>query len=434
MLNQQNKDVLLNSQIGFEFEFYSNTSVEDTAKSVGEVLGRKIQLEEKAHSDFQPSDKVFKMEPDMSGGAGLIELVTGPLPYTDARLILIKMLKWIDENGYTNDRCGLHLNISFVKGSYGKYFITHMNTLRFVLEFKEDQVYKYFPQREDLVYAKSIKYILPKNGLFYFNETTVDKNQFDYPNTKYYGVNFLKQEKGYLEFRYLGGKDYQKRTVDVLHLMEVWIMQLYSVCASPKLNELNRLELRRIMHNMEPILSLYKDHRNFKKFKNIDFTFDLSEDGGNRGETIDMYWDQIKERVIKLIAHGGMIKGHINYDTDRSKIQVKDAVFKGAHGLDHYEMVDCEFAGEIIHSDMYNCKVSGSDLSGCNMYQGSVITGSKVKSSYIHQSCEIKDSYVFGTDGVFKGRMTGGIFREGKYSEKTAKFDGTEIIQSTKID
>ena len=64
---------------------------------------------------------------------------------------------------------GLHLNISFQNGTYGKYFITHMNTLKFVLEFKEDQVYKYFPQREDLVYAKSIRYILPKNGLFYFD-------------------------------------------------------------------------------------------------------------------------------------------------------------------------------------------------------------------------------------------------------------------------
>jgi hypothetical protein len=29
--------------------------------------------------------------------------------------------------------------------------------------------------------------------------------------------------------------------------------------------------------------------------------------------------------------------------------------------------------------------------------------------------------------------MTGGIFREGKYSEKFAKFDKTEVINSKKI-
>lgn len=434
MLNQQNKDVLLNSQIGFEFEFYSNTSVEETAKSVEQLLGRKIQIETKAHSDFQPSDKVFKMEPDMSGGAGLIELVTGPLPYTDARLVAIKMLRWIDENGYTNDRCGLHLNISFQSGTYGKYFITHMNTLKFILEFKEAQVYKLFPQREDLVYAKSIKYILPKNGLFYFDEYTVNKQQFFYPNTKYYGVNFLKQENGYLEFRYLGGKDYQKRATDILYLMDQFVMQLHHVCANPDLTELNRLELRRIMHDMGPIISLYKDHRNFKRFKDIKFTFDLSEDGGNRGETIDMYWDQIKNQVIKLIAEGGMTKGHINYDSDRSKVQVSGGIFKGAHDLEHYEFVECEIAGEVKYSDFYKCKLTGSDLDGCNLYQGTIVDGSKVKSSWVHSSCKLTDCYVFGRDGVFNGKMKGGIFREGKYSDKTAKFDGTEIVQSTKIE
>lgn len=433
MLNQQNKDVLLNSQIGFEFEFYSNTSVEETAKSVGQLLGRKIKIEEKAHSDFQPSDKVFKMEPDMSGGAGLIELVTGPLPYTDARLIAIKMLRWIDENGSTNDRCGLHLNISFQNGTYGKYFITHMNTLKFVLEFKEDQVYKYFPQREDLVYAKSIKYILPKNGLFHFDERSVNKSQFNYPNTKYYGVNFLKQEKGYLEFRYLGGKDYQKRASDILHLMDDWIIQLHKVCSEPGLSELNRLELRRIMRNMGPIISLYRDHRNFNKFQDITFTFDLSEDGGNRGETIDMYWDQIKDRVIKLIAEGGMVKGHINYDSDRSKVQIQNAEFKGAHDLEQYEFVNCKVAGAVMYSDFYNCNLTGSDIEGCNLYQSTKATDCKIKSSYVHQSCVLKDSYLFGRDGVFKGKMIGGIFREGNYSESTAEFDGTEIIQSKKI-
>jgi len=434
MLNQHNKDVLLNSQVGFEFEFYSNTSVEETAKSVGELLGRKIQIEKKAHSDFQPSDKVFKMEPDMSGGAGLIELVTGPLPYTDARLIAIKMLKWIDTNGYTNDRCGLHLNISFQSGTYGKYFITHMNTLKFVLEFKEDQVYKYFPQRENLVYAKSIKYILPKNGMYLFNENTVNKTQFKYPDTKYYGVNFLKQEKGYLEFRYLGGADYQKRTVDILQLMDLFITQLHDVCSDSSLSELNRLELRKIMRNMQPILDLYRDHRNFKQFDDIRFTFDLSEDGGNRGETIDMYWDQIKERVIKLISEGGMTKGHINYDSDRSKIQIKDGVFKGAHGLEFYEFVDCEIAGEVKYSDFYKCKLDGCDIETCNLYQSTVIKNSKLKSSYVHQTSSAENCYVFGTDGVFKGSMKDGIFREGKYSAKTAKFDGTEIVQSKKID
>ena len=434
MINQGNKDILLAAQAGVEFEFYSNHSVEKTAEMLEKELGKKMQIEEKAHSEFEPSDKIFKLEPDMSGGAGLIEMVTGPMPYADVRLLLIKMLAWIDQNGYTNDRCGLHLNVSFKKEAFGKYFITRMNTLKFILEFKEDQVYKFFPQREDLVYAKSIKYILPKNGLYYFNENTVNANQFIFPNTKYYGVNFLKQEKGYLEFRYLGGKDYQKRTKDILHLLDLFIIQLYNVCKDPNLTELNRLELRRIMHKMEPIISLYKDHRNFSRFQKIDFSLDLMKDDNNGGETIDMYWDKIKDHVIKLISEGGLIEGHINYDTDRSRVQVKDGVLKGAHELEHYEFVDCNIAGEVRYSDLYRCNINNSDLELCNLYQSSAVKGSKLKSCYMHETTNLEDCYVFGTDTMFNGSMKDGIFREGRYKASKAKFDGTEIVQSTKIE
>lgn len=429
MLNDSNKEILLNAFCGIEFEFYSNHSVEDTAKMVGEYLGRKIQVEEKAHSDFQPSDKVFKLEPDMSGGAGLIEMVTGALPYPDARLIIIKMLHWISENGYTTDRAGIHLNVSFDKKKVGPNFITHMNTLKFILDFKEDQVYKFFPERRDLVYAKSIKYILPKNELFNFDENHVSIQQFTYPNTKYYGVNFLKQEKGYLEFRYLGGKDYEKKSATILHLLDSFLIQLYTVCENPSLTELNRLELRRIMNNMKKIYDLYKDHRNFNNFQKIDFTLDLK----NHGETIDMFWSNINKQVVKLITEGGMVHGIINYDTDRSKVQVKDGKFLGAHGLVGYEFVDCEFRGEAILSDFYRCKIEDSDIQRSNLYQSTTVKGSKVQSCYTHSSCSLEDCYVFGTDSVFKGTMDGGIFREGKYSEKFAKFDKTEIVNSTKI-
>lgn len=429
MLNEANKDILLKAFCGIEFEFYSNHDVETTAKMVGEVLGRKIRVEEKAHSDFAPSDREFKMEPDMSGGAGLIEMVTGALPYPDARLVIIKMLEWIKQNGYTTDRAGIHLNVSFDKKEVGANFITHMNTLKFILDFKEDQVYKFFPQRKDLVYAKSIKYILPKNELFNFDENHISKQQFKYPDTKYYGVNFLKQNDGYLEFRYLGGKDYEKKASTILHLLDVFLIQLWNTCQNGELNELNRLELRRIMAKMKPIYSLYKDHRNFDQFKDIKFTLDLK----NHGETIDMFWDQIKSQVVKLITEGGLVSGHINYDTDRSKVQVADGKLLGAHSLSDYEFVDCEFRGEAKYSDFYRCKIEGSDIDGCNLYQSTSVKDSKVKSCYTHSSVAVENCYVFGTDSIFKGKMKGGIFREGNYSEKTAQFDGTEIVNSNKI-
>ena len=41
------------------------------------------------------------------------ELITGPMPYAEAIPVLIKVLHWIDENGWTTDKCAFQFSISF---------------------------------------------------------------------------------------------------------------------------------------------------------------------------------------------------------------------------------------------------------------------------------------------------------------------------------
>ena len=113
--NSDRNSILNAALVGVEFEFYSNIGLEETQKSLSKLLGRPIRLEDKAHSDFQPSADEFKLEPDMSGGKGLVELVTGPVPYRNARIMISNVLNWINENGYTNDRASIHINLSFDK-------------------------------------------------------------------------------------------------------------------------------------------------------------------------------------------------------------------------------------------------------------------------------------------------------------------------------
>ena len=146
-------DELLNaihmSKVGFEFEFYSKSDLTKTKDSLTRVLGKKIRIEDKAHSDFSPSVDVFKMEPDNSGGTGMIELVTGPMQYPEAKVILVKVLNWIKENGSTNDRSSIHVNLAFDLERMGaKFDMTKLDVGKFVLSFDEDLVYKTFPNRE----------------------------------------------------------------------------------------------------------------------------------------------------------------------------------------------------------------------------------------------------------------------------------------------
>ena len=167
LLNEQTVNVLLNSKIGYEFEFYSNYSADDTAEKLAKYLGKKISVFDESHSDFKVTTDHYKLEKDYSGGKKLIELVTGSQPYQEARVTLIKVLKWIKENGYTNDRCGIHFNISFNDEKMGSSFLTRLNRLKFILDFDEDKIFKDYPNRKNSVYAKSIKFVMPVDKLSY---------------------------------------------------------------------------------------------------------------------------------------------------------------------------------------------------------------------------------------------------------------------------
>lgn len=418
-------EILSKSLVGIEFEFYSNKDIKATAKELGALLYRKIRVEEKAHSDFSPTAKEFKIEPDMSGGEKLMELVTGAIEYKDARLIIIIVSKWIEENGYTNDMSSIHLNISFDNKKGGERRIENMNVLKFILEFDEDYVFNLFPQRENSTYAKSIKYVVPNTEVFNIDGGLIDENNFAFPNSKYYGINFEKRIKDYLEFRYIGGKGWEKKTSKILHLLDSFIVQLWKSTESKKLNHFNSLELKRILSNNRRIIDAKIDWRVIEtEWKNIQFTVDLSKGT----EIIQNYWSKIQKRVIKLFTHGSLTKGHINYDSDTGKIQVKDGELSYCVNIDGYDFIECDIKGELINCDIFGGTINNSDITICNFYNGSKIKSSKIKSSYISQDSTVKDCYIYGK-GVLKGEMIGGIFREGIYDKKRARFKKTEKIK-----
>lgn len=431
IVNDDKKEEILEmGLVGVEFEFYSNKSLEKTRKEIAALLGKKVRLEDKAHSDFQPTKKEFKLEPDMSGGKGLVELVTGAIPYNEARKMIIDMLAWIDKNGYTTEKSSIHLNVSFDSKKI-KYpeFIQRMDPLKFILDFNESEVYKMFPNRENSVYAKSIKWVVPKLESTYFNGQHINPMSFDFPNEKYYGVNFEKLQKGYLEFRYIGGKDYQKKTSNILYLLERFLFQLWNTAKSKSYTQLNILELKRILNKNNPYISILKDFTRISEFfPEIELTVDLKKSD----KIISLYWDKIKFNVVKLISHGSLTKGYINYDSDIGRVQVKEGELLNCFDLDNYDFIDCKVSGTFSFCDIFRSEIKNSNMLRCNLYQSTLVSGSKVESCYVSKDSELTNCYLFQWDSIFKGRMIGGIFRHGKISQ-SAEFDGTEIINSKKI-
>ena len=111
---------------------------------------------------------------------------------------------------------------------------------------------------------------------------------------------------------------------------------------------------------------------------------------------------------------------------------LKDGKFKTAYLLNGFEFIDCELSGNIENSGIYGGTVEGAQILRSQLYKGCEVKDSKIESSYVHGSCTLTNCFVFGRDGIFKGKMVGGIFREGGIG-KHARFDDTEIVVSTKI-
>jgi hypothetical protein len=265
------------SKIGIEFEFFSKFDLKKTKEELSNLFSKKIRIEEKAHSDFSPTYDTWKMEPDNSGGSGIIKLVTGSLPYAETKIVIAKMLKWIKENGSTDDKCSMYVNISFDGEKLGTATnISKLDIGKFVLNFDEDAVYNAFPNRKDSVYAKSIKFIVPLSGMTQPSTANTLWKNYMFVKKKYYGVNFSKIPKNYIEFRYLGGKDYELKYDTIIKMINHFIVSLYDVIVNPTYTAEDKEKLKKVLKQHEEIVKSYKSYNNFKKyFPDIKILVDL---------------------------------------------------------------------------------------------------------------------------------------------------------------
>ena len=389
-----------------------------------------MRLNEAYHKLLIPSDEIFKLEPDNSGGSGMIELVTGPMPFVESKLIIAKTLKWIRENGSTNERCSIHINVAFDGKKLGPGTnVSSLDIGKFVLNFNEEAVYEAFPNRRDSVYAKSIKFIVPLSGMTQPSpEKRLWKN-YMFVTEKYYGVNFSKLPKNYIEFRYLGGKDYEKKYNTILNMTEHFVLSLYESLVDPVYNENDLKILDSLLEKHRSVIESYKTYSAFKtKYPKIKLMVDLN----TYDQIVETFYPKMREKIFELLTKAGLNEGLINYDADTGKMQLKNAELMKCFEISGIDIVDCKIQGNIIGCDIFSTELINSSMFECNLFGATDTIDSKIEDSYVSRHVAVKDSYVFGPRGVFSGDMEGGIFRKGRATE-FAKFENTEIIEIEKI-
>lgn len=430
MYTNEQLNAIYASKIGLEFEFFANEGLDEVKRSLSNTLNKRIQIEEKAHSEFTPSDEVYKLEPDNSGGTGMIELVTGPMPFVESKLIIAKTLKWIRENGSTNERCSIHINIAFDGSKLGvPANISNLDIGKFVLNFDENKIYEAFPNRKNSVYAKSIKFIVPLSGMTQPSPERISWKNYMFVNEKYYGVNFTKLPKNYIEFRYLGGKDYEKKYNTIMNLTEHFVISLYETLMYPQYTDKDLKQLDAVLEKHSGIVESYKDYQAFKKrFPKVKLMVDLK----TYDQIVETFYPKMREGIFKLLTLAGLKEGLINYDADTGRLQLKNAELMRCFEVRGIDIVDCKVQGNILNCDVFSSELINSSLFESNLFGATDVSDCKIEDSYVSKNVMCKDSYVFGPRGVFSGEMDGGIFRKGR-ATKMARFENAEIIEIEKI-
>lgn len=399
------------ARVGFEFEFYMrDLSFYKTLELLNKELSPvKVHGFRQYHSGFKPDDKNFKIEPDLSGGSNMVELVTGPMDYNDSKFYLIKILNFIQKYGYSNDKSSIHFNISFKDDKD----LNDLNVLKLILNTDENEIYRFFPSRKGNIYAKSVKNIIPFKEYDFFN-IPIDsiKNNIILPDNKYFGINFLHinddKENQRVEYRYIGGTNYESNIGNIVYFLDRFILDCYnSIDIGFNQSDADKLEIY-----LEENINKFKS---FSKYDNfiVEFpTIQIQIDQNNMYELVSSYFGKIYEKLYDLIEGTENLKDCIiNYITATQKMEIVDGEIKGSLTLTGYEYVNCRIMEGIFeYSNFYGCEINNSQLSTSKI-EASDVLGSKVLSCRVENS-SLTNCYFM--NGVLNGDMNGGVFRSGE--------------------
>jgi len=428
--------ILYSAVVGFEFEFYSERPRKEIAKELGRILRKEIVVGEVYHSDLVIAPDAFKLEPDFSGGTKMNELITCPMGYQEAVAVATKILTWIREFGWTDEKCALHANISFDKMKIDlKWPLESINRLKFVLGFDEELIYEKFPNRRQSIYARSINKIFPINK-FVFNDAAdyvqVSEENYELPNEKYYGINFSKLSKGYFEIRYMGGRNYEKKLFDVINILNYIILFTYNTLQSNyAYTDREIAQLQRIMKEHKKVVTSFSDLESFQtNYPKMNISVDLKSDQ----QILKTFYPVLREQIFDLIVRCGFKGGYVNYDSDVSRYQIKDATILSAFPLQGFEVINSKIRGNVIECHLYACDIRNSHIVDSVLHLDNEVRDSKVINTPAYQGNLLERCYIDNKKHLINCRVEGGIIRSGDIGKAAQISKSTEVIQAQGYD
>ncbi|MFZ9047062.1 MAG: amidoligase family protein [Cyclobacteriaceae bacterium] len=208
-------------RIGFELEFYTRHNYDYLERALAESLSGLYPKSaiSKRHLTYHYYDKFYITPESLDAplNARSRELITPVMPLKKGLKVLDRLLDYVDKVGKTNYSCGLHVNLSF-----NNMEKTHVEPWKLILNYDDRPVRTFF-RRKNNMWCRSIRdnlirYIKRQDRSLDVDlifEKLANYMESKYSCDKLLTVNFSKlydeDEGGWIEFRAIGGHNYQKK-------------------------------------------------------------------------------------------------------------------------------------------------------------------------------------------------------------------------------
>jgi hypothetical protein len=405
ILDIKNREQTQSAQFVLTLNFFSNKDIKQLAEKAGAALHRTIEIGATKDAWKPITEDSARLTNLYNKGFKMKRLTVGPVYYYEGINVLIKSLKFIQENGYTNELCNARIDLGFSKMNEGSS-IEQLNKFKFLLNFNEDKAFELWPQntKSSKLYKNSPKLVYPKNKFVaestYPSGTPASLMEFSFPDAKKFGIGFDRLPEGYISIKYIGGKDYEKKineAVEILNLVTETVFD--TLKANQTYSDTEKGKISQILTEQREHLVSLKTYEAFSQnYPLIKLSFDLN---ANR-DILNAKFSTIKEGIFDLITYGGLVRGKVNYNSDSGQIEVYEGRIKNGFNLKNFAFIESNIQAELTDCTLLNCNIRSSNLTECEIINKNDIRYSNLTDCNFSQSGDntIIQSTIKGQPGM----------------------------------
>lgn len=397
----QNDHITGNSKIGFEFKGQFKDDENILLEKLKNILNRDVQFSNIDYKLLEPTDSQAVLIQD----GNLFEIKTPQYSYFEAIFVLPKILDFLKglkeyDNSYLYFRLGF--NDDFCN-------ISQINITKFVLEFNEDYILKNIVDSTKDGSLEKLTDIKPQSLEMCSDNIQKQLDTLKFENEDIYGIRFDTLQLGYITFKYAQEINYRNKWEELLKCINHTIITLYNTSINPNFTDKESKQLDEMNKNIKDVMNSFGCFDLFKsKYKGVKLMKDLDTDTA----TIEIIFPTIKDKLFDLVIRNNIKNVEINYDSDVSRLQLKNLELKKCYHISGIDIVDGELENcSIKDCDLYDTKIEKSSVNHCNLFGYADSKDSRFKDCFISRNIQLKNCHVSGALGKMGGIMKGGSLR-----------------------